>query len=175
MEPEKVAKGVAALYSLMGSQDQGQLTDAVANEYFRATQDVPQWAIEEAIDRFRLGKEGDGRFVPKPPQLAAVARQISEIKADYLRDKAKREREQQEISHQISERARLKRFHESKTPESIARVGELLKRTKQKLAEVAVEDQGADLDALRNEEPRNTHNHFAGQARQELIKSLGQS
>ena len=166
VDPKKTAAGLMALYSLMGSQDQGKLTDAVAQEYLRVTSELPQWAVDQVIQEYRDGKRGDGRFVPKPPQLAANIRKVVELKDELDRAKAKREKDRADIIAQQESIRRWKEHNANKTPESKQRVQAKLEEFKKRSAEVEVEE------ALTSDQFKRTQDRFAKEARASLLKTL---
>ena len=168
VDPKKTASGLMALYSLMGSQDQGKLTDAVAQEYLRVTSEFPQWAVDQVIQEYRDGKRGDGRFVPKPPQLAADIRKVVELKEELDREKAKREKDRADVVAQQESIRRWKEHNANKTAESKQRVQAKLEEFKKRSAEIEVEDDPV------SDQFKRTQDRFADEARASLLKTLNQ-
>ena len=164
LDVSKTASGLAALYSLMGSQDQGELNDAVAQEYFRAMSDIPQWAVDSAMKMYRDGKAGNGRFVPRPPELAMQARRLVEAWEERERWKRSKAEQQRQINEQIERNRRWKAHSAGVTDGSRARVQSMLEQTKQNL----INANGNSEDSEKINVHQQTHDRFKDQARKDL-------
>lgn len=72
-------------YPVAGTQEAGR---ARAEAYLAALDDLPPWAVADAIRRWHRGECGDGynyRWAPAPAELRGIARQPLEPALDAIR------------------------------------------------------------------------------------------
>lgn len=168
MKRTEVATELATLFALMGSQKQDkELEKAINQEYLRVAEDIPDWAMKQAIMNYRDGKIGEGKFVPKPPELAAAARRLVEAEEQRQQQALIRKRDFDALVKQNADHKRREMMRSGITPESKARVAKKLAETQANIAAAQLEvKEPSSNDMLKTQE------RFAAQARQATIKSL---
>ena len=75
-----MAKAVTFILSVFPGQGvTAEAADMRMMAYDMALEEVPTWAIEEAVRRWISGKCGERRFAPTPPELRCAADEVVTI------------------------------------------------------------------------------------------------
>lgn len=170
VDDRSVAKILAPLFASLHHEDKGGLNKAVLDNYLDVLGGLPEWALVQAVEEFRRGIRGNGRFVPMAAELNKAALGLIDAEKDRQRRIAERERHAKAIRKQIAENEAFKNRQAGITDESRARVGEKLRATQAAIAEARL------MDAETRKGPTQveiTHERFKAAGRAATLKSMG--
>lgn len=141
---------------------------AVIENYIEVLSDLPEWAINQAVEQYRKGIFGDGKFVPLAGELAQKVRQVMQEREELNRYRRMQVHENDKVREQIAEIDAWKKQKAGVTDESRSRVQRMLDETRQNLINADAErDDKSEVNVH-----QETHDRFKAQARQDLVKVL---
>lgn len=172
VDDKSVATILAPLFATLHHENKGSLTNAVLENYLEVLGGLPEWALVQAVDEFRRGIRGNGRFIPMAAELNKAANGLIDAEKDRERRVAERERHAKAIQKQIAENEAFKNRQAGITDESRARVGEKLRATQAAIAEARLMDSEIRKGPTQAE---ITHERFKAAGRAATLKSMGVS
>jgi hypothetical protein len=111
----------------------GSYSAAIAGEYLDVLRGLPAFALEKAINDFRVGNVGDPKWMPHPSEIRTHALNIAAEENKY----AKIAHEEREEAKNV---ARFARGLPIRTPEELERIGKLTEEAKANIMQATAKE-----------------------------------